>query len=131
MMRLLSLTLLSSQPFRAFFRSLLDKKVQEINALASKAEEQINQKLQGVNNRLNKVEATQLSQNPTTILDVQKTLKDLGYYTGALNGIFDHDTQLAIVAYQKKQSLAPDGLPGFQTLSHLGISTAGGVPRLY
>jgi F0F1-type ATP synthase membrane subunit b/b' len=103
----------------------LDKRVQDIKALALKAESQINEQLQGVNTRLSQVEVTQKSQNPTTILDVQKRLKDLGYYTGALNGIFDHDTQLAIVAFQRKESLVPDGAPGVVTLSRLGIQYAG------
>ena len=50
---------------------------------------------------------------------VQKKLKELGYYTGAIDGDFGEATDKALKAFQKANGLEPDGKVGEQTLKKL------------
>ena len=57
---------------------------------------------------------------------VQQKLKDGGYYTGDVNGIFDNDTQKAVKAFQKASGLKQDGIVGSQTWKALTGTYMGG-----
>lgn len=46
---------------------------------------------------------------------VQLRLRELGYYTGAVSGVYDKATRSAVTAFQKKNSLTADGICGTQT----------------
>lgn len=56
---------------------------------------------------------------------IQKKLKELGYYTGAVDGIFGAKTQSAVKAFQKNCGITVDGIAGPTTLLYLGLSSGG------
>lgn len=51
----------------------------------------------------------------TDVKKVQQRLKDLGYFTGTVDGKFGDATVKALKAFQKKNGLAQDGVCGAQT----------------
>jgi peptidoglycan hydrolase-like protein with peptidoglycan-binding domain len=53
---------------------------------------------------------------------LQKHLKNLGYYTGALDGKFGLATQTAVKALQTASGISVDGVVGPQTYYHLAYS---------
>ena len=53
---------------------------------------------------------------------VQQKLKNWGYYTGSVDGIFGSKTTQAVRYFQQKNKLVVDGIVGPKTLSALGIS---------
>lgn len=53
----------------------------------------------------------------------QKRLKQWGYYNGAVDGIYGSRTYSAVVKFQRKNGLNPDGIIGAQTKAALGITT--------
>ena len=55
---------------------------------------------------------------------IQQKLKNWGYYTGAVDGIYGAKTKAAVIQFQKKNGLTADGIVGSKTLSALGISTS-------
>jgi N-acetylmuramoyl-L-alanine amidase len=61
-----------------------------------------------------------------TVREVQKRLKDWGYYTGSMDGIFGSATEKAVVYFQKKNGLTADGVIGPATLRAIGISESSG-----
>ena len=52
-------------------------------------------------------------------MDVQKHLKDIGLYTGNVQGEFNADTRSALEQFQKNNNLAMTGLPDQLTLYKL------------
>lgn len=54
---------------------------------------------------------------------IQQKLKNLGYYTGGVDGIYGSQTQSAVRKFQRDNGLAVDGIAGPKTLSYLGISS--------
>lgn len=57
------------------------------------------------------------------VRQVQKKLKELGYYSGAVDGIFGSGTQKAVRAFQKNCGLTVDGIAGPKTLQYLGLTS--------
>ncbi len=55
---------------------------------------------------------------------MQTKLKRWGYYTGSVDGIFGAKTRSAVVLFQKKNKLTPDGIVGAKTLKALGMSAS-------
>ena len=55
---------------------------------------------------------------------MQQKLKNWGYYTGAVDGIFGSKTREAVKYFQRKNGLTVDGIVGNQTLKALGMSTS-------
>ena len=43
---------------------------------------------------------------------LQTKLKRWGYYTGSIDGVFGAGTKKAVIAFQKKNGLTPDGIVG-------------------
>ncbi len=64
----------------------------------------------------------------TVVRQIQQRLKDWGYYTGSVDGIYGSKTVAGVKYFQQKHGLTADGICGPQTLSAIGISggTAGG-----
>lgn len=56
------------------------------------------------------------------VKEVQRKLKQWGYYTGAVDGIYGSGTKQAVLAFQRKNGLAADGICGSQTFAALGIN---------
>ena len=56
---------------------------------------------------------------------VQQKLKELGYYKGAIDGIFGSGTVKAVKNFQRDYGLTVDGIVGTKTLKALGLGTGG------
>ena len=50
------------------------------------------------------------------VLMLQSKLKELGYYTGVVNGTYDSATVTAVKAFQKNNNTGVDGVAGAATL---------------
>lgn len=53
---------------------------------------------------------------------IQTALRDKGYFTSNIDGIFGTLTKNAVIAFQKDNRLTPDGIAGEKTLKALGIT---------
>lgn len=53
---------------------------------------------------------------------IQQKLKDLGYYSGSVDGIYGNATRSAVVAFQKANGLSADGVAGPKTIAALGLN---------
>lgn len=58
------------------------------------------------------------------VREMQRRLKNWGYYQGQVDGIFGAGTKKAVIAFQKKNGLTPDGVVGAQTFKALGMTKA-------
>ena len=70
--------------------------------------------------------AAALSQFGSTgeeVRQIQTKLKNAGYYTGAVDGIFGSRTREAVRAFQRDCGLTVDGIAGPKTLLYLGITS--------
>ncbi len=78
----------------------------------------------GVCLALNGVNATEYSQALTVTENkaVQQKLKELGYYTGSVDGVYGQGTRSAVIAFQKANGLTADGIVGASTAKALGIT---------
>jgi len=56
---------------------------------------------------------------------VQAKLAQYGYYSGAQDGVFGQATYDAVVWFQRRNNLQPDGVVGSATAAALGISLSG------
>lgn len=55
------------------------------------------------------------------VKQIQKKLKNWGYYEGQIDGIFGSETKKAVITFQKKNGLTADGIAGKNTLAAMGI----------
>ena len=58
----------------------------------------------------------------STVRTLQTRLKEWGYYTGAVDGVYGAATEAAVKKFQKKNGLTVDGIAGPATLRAIGIS---------
>ena len=58
------------------------------------------------------------------VRELQQLLKDLGYYTGKVDGDFGSGTEKAVKAFQSRNGLKADGVAGSQTMSKLRSADA-------
>ena len=56
---------------------------------------------------------------------IQTALRNKGYFTSNIDGIFGTLTKNAVIAFQKDNGLTPDGIAGEKTLKALGITNGG------
>ena len=61
----------------------------------------------------------QLGSSSTTVSQIQQVLGDLGFRAGSDPGVFDAQTASAVIAFQKRAGLTPNGIVGPSTLSAL------------
>ena len=61
-----------------------------------------------------------------TVNEIQTRLKNWGYYSGEVDGMFGSATEKAVKYFQQKNGLTADGVVGAQTLAALGINGGGG-----
>lgn len=59
----------------------------------------------------------------STVKTMQQKLKNWGYYTGAVDGIFGSKTLAAVKYFQRKNGLVADGIVGAKTFAALGMSS--------
>jgi len=57
------------------------------------------------------------------VRNIQTRLKSWGYYKGEIDGIYGTQTKNAVIAFQKKNGLSPDGIAGAKTLEKIGLPT--------
>ena len=57
-----------------------------------------------------------------TVKKIQQRLKQWGYYTGSVDGIFGSGTLAAVKSFQSKNGLKADGIVGKQTAAAMGIA---------
>lgn len=62
------------------------------------------------------------------VRQVQKKLKELGFYKGSVDGDFGEGTQKAVIAFQKQYKLTADGKVGSQTMEKLMSAKATAKP---
>ncbi len=58
------------------------------------------------------------------VKEVQRRLKNWGYYNGSVDGVFGAGTRSAVIAFQKKNGLKADGVVGKATYKALGMTSA-------
>ncbi len=58
------------------------------------------------------------------VREVQRRLKNWGYYSGSVDGIFGAGTKAAVIAFQKKNGLTADGVVGKATYQALGMTSS-------
>lgn len=56
------------------------------------------------------------------VKEVQRRLKQWGYYSGSVDGVFGSGTKKAVIAFQKKNGLTADGVVGKATYKALGMN---------
>ncbi|NLA85991.1 MAG: spore cortex-lytic enzyme [Clostridiales bacterium] len=63
----------------------------------------------------------------SVVSQIQRRLKDWGYYFAGVDGIFGSRTETAVKFFQRKNGLTPDGIAGSRTLAAIGINTSSGA----
>lgn len=58
---------------------------------------------------------------------IQQKLKQYGYFSGAVDGVFGKQTYDAVVWFQRKNGLKVDGVVGESTAAALGVTLTGSV----
>lgn len=73
------------------------------------------------------VDATAVSKRGSTgeeVRKIQTKLKNWGYYSGSVDGVYGWQTENAVRSFQKKNGLSVDGVAGVKTLNAMGIFTS-------
>ncbi|MDR1906467.1 MAG: spore cortex-lytic enzyme [Clostridiales bacterium] len=65
------------------------------------------------------------------VKSVQKKLKNWGYYSGSIDGIYGSGTAAAVKSFQKKNKLTADGIVGQKTAAAMGITLSSGASGGY
>lgn len=58
------------------------------------------------------------------VKEVQRRLKQWGYYNGSVDGVFGSGTRAAVIKFQKKNGLTADGVVGAATYKALGMNSS-------
>lgn len=58
------------------------------------------------------------------VKEMQRRLKQWGYYTGSVDGVFGAGTKKAVISFQKKNGIPADGVVGLKTYKALGMTSA-------
>ena len=79
------------------------------------------------NRRIKEYESSQvlsrLGSRGEEVRKIQQKLKNWGYYSGGVDGIYGTQTQNAVKSFQRKNGLTADGIAGKATLNAMGISS--------
>ena len=60
------------------------------------------------------------------VRQIQRKLRELGFYSGSVDGIYGTGTRNAVTSFQKSCGIKADGIAGPTTLLYLGISSSSG-----
>ena len=77
---------------------------------------------------LSYISVSAVSKNGSTgaeVTKIQTKLKNWGYYSGSIDGIYGWQTESAVRSFQKKNALTVDGVAGEETLNAMGIFSSG------
>lgn len=58
------------------------------------------------------------------VTQIQQKLSSLGYYNGAIDGVYGTQTKNAVMSFQRDCGLTVDGIAGTKTLTYLGLSSS-------
>lgn len=72
--------------------------------------------------------ALQLGNTGSKVIELQKKLRDKGYFEGPVTGYYGSLTQAAVKQFQATNRLQVDGIAGRQTLAALGLTDAIATP---
>ena len=61
------------------------------------------------------------------VKSIQLSLKNLGFYSGKVDGIFGKATKQAVINFQRQNGLVADGIAGPKTLQALGLTSTIGT----
>ncbi len=61
-----------------------------------------------------------------TVKQIQQRLKNWGYYSGSVDGVFGAQTEQAVKKFQRANGLTADGIIGPLTAAKIGIPLSGG-----
>lgn len=64
----------------------------------------------------------------TEVEQLQTKLKQLGYFEGEVNGVYDENTRLAVEAFQRSEALTADGIVGLGTWEKLDTAVVESTP---
>ena len=67
---------------------------------------------------------SQLGSRGDEVRRIQRKLKQLGYYTGSIDGIYGSNTQKSVISFQRSCGLTADGIAGPRTLLYLGLGSS-------
>ncbi|MBE6750371.1 MAG: spore cortex-lytic enzyme [Ruminococcaceae bacterium] len=71
---------------------------------------------------------SKMGSRSSEVRQIQTILKQKGYYSGNVDGIFGLATKNAVIAFQRDNGLVADGIAGSKTLTALGIKNGmGGI----
>ena len=72
----------------------------------------------------NAAEAASLQQGSSgaQVREIQQRLKNWGYYSGSVDGIFGSGTERAVISFQRANGLTADGVVGSRTAAALGMT---------
>ena len=73
---------------------------------------------------VDEVEGLRNGSSGSKVKELQRRLKELGYYSNSIDGSFGGKTEDAVKAFQKRNGLTADGVVGDQTLKVLNSSSA-------
>lgn len=65
---------------------------------------------------------SKLGSSGSEVKKIQQKLQSLGYYNGAIDGVYGSQTRKAVTAFQKNCGITADGICGKTTLLYLGLS---------
>lgn len=100
----------------------------KVDALVgAKTKAALNAALQAQTNRYGNEDLTVGSEGPA-VIQLQKDLAELGYYTRSIDGQFGTKTADAVKSFQKAQGLKADALVGSKTKAVLNTAMAGVKP---
>ena len=58
------------------------------------------------------------------VRQIQKKLRELGFYKGSVDGIYGTSTKKAVTAFQKSCGITADGIAGTKTLKFMGLGSS-------
>ena len=67
---------------------------------------------------------SQLGSRGDEVRRIQSKLRSLGFYNGAIDGIYGTSTQKAVKAFQKNCGITADGIAGPKTIKFMGLETS-------
>ena len=73
-------------------------------------------------NIFNTIALSKYGSRGSEVTAIQKKLKNWGYYTGSIDGIYGSKTVTAVKKFQSKNGLTVDGIAGTNTLKAMGIN---------
>ena len=68
---------------------------------------------------------SQLGSRGQEVKQIQQKLKQLGFYSGSVDGVYGTATQKAVRQFQKNCGITADGIAGPKTLLYLGLGSGG------